>query len=93
MAFSGVLGMIEHERYRDLQYFYGSYAVSHALFRPTRLQFWLTDGPSPDTTILELRVDADVRRPAEKLWNRAMRFFWRRFGTWCERAIPNNWFR
>ena len=34
MSFSGVLGEIEPEAYRDLQYFYGSYAVSHALFRP-----------------------------------------------------------
>ena len=44
MSFSGVLGMIEPERYRDLQYFYGSYAISHALFRPARLQFWVEDG-------------------------------------------------
>ena len=45
MSFSGVLGTIVHERYRDLQYFYGSYAVSHGLFRPTRLQFWLDRRP------------------------------------------------
>jgi hypothetical protein len=90
MSFSGVLGMIEPERYRDLQYFYGSYAVSHALFRPTRLQFWVTDGAEPDTTVLELRVDADVRRRAQKLWTQAMALFWGRFGSWCERAIPDN---
>jgi hypothetical protein len=31
--FAGVLGEIRHEEYRDLQYFYGSYALSFALFR------------------------------------------------------------
>ena len=43
MSFSGVLGELQHESYRDLQYFYGSYAVSHALFRPVRLQFWVDE--------------------------------------------------
>ena len=93
MSFSGVLGTIEPERYRDLQYFYGSYAISHALFRPTRLQFWVDDGSAPDTTIMWLRLDTDVRRGTEKLWVRGMELFWRRFGSWCERAIPNNWLR
>jgi hypothetical protein len=46
--------------------------MSHALFRPTRLQFWCPDGAAPDTTVLELGLDADVRRRAEKLWIRAM---------------------
>jgi hypothetical protein len=93
MSFSGVLGQIEPERYRDLQYFYGSYALSHALFRPTRLQFWLDDGPDPDTTVLRLQVDAYVRRSAVRFWSRAMGLFWKRFGSWCERAIPNHWLR
>ena len=97
MCFAGVLGRIDHERYRDLQYCYGSYAVSHALFRPVRLQFWLDDGPEGDdgapSTVLTLRVDAFVRRRAEGLWNRAMGVFWTRFGSWCERAIPNSWIR
>ncbi|MEM9652574.1 MAG: hypothetical protein AAGA65_10790 [Actinomycetota bacterium] len=93
MSFSGVLGTIEPERYRDLQYFYGSYAVSHALFRPTRLQFWVDDGPSADSTTLRLQLDTYVRGSAEKLWIRGMNVFWKRFGSWCERDIPNNWLR
>ena len=52
ISFAGVLGDIEPERYRDLQYFYGSYAISHGLFRPTRLQFWLEDGTAPGTLSL-----------------------------------------
>lgn len=93
MSFAGVLGVIEPERYRDLQYFYGSYALSHALFRPTRLQFWLEDGPAEGTTVMRLQLDTDVRRRAERAWVVGMELFWRRFGSWCERDIPNNWLR
>lgn len=93
MSFAGVLGVIEPERYRDLQYFYGSYALSHALFRPTRLQFWLDDGPADDTTLMRLQLDTDVRRRAEGAWVKGMKIFWRRFGSWCERDIPNTWLR
>lgn len=102
MSFSGVLGTIVEERYRDLQYFYGSYALSHALFRPTRLQFWLddgaTDGPGDgtgddETCVLRLRLDTFVRAKAVDPWEKMMGFFWKRFGRWCEKAIPNNWLR
>jgi hypothetical protein len=93
MSFSGVLGVIEPERYRDLQYFYGSYAVSHALFRPTRLQFWLDDGASDGSTVMRLQLDTDVRGRAVRVWERVMGLFWKRFGSWCERDIPNNWLR
>ena len=93
MSFSGVLGTIVHERYRDLQYFYGSYAVSHGLFRPTRLQFWLDDGPDDSSTVLRLRLDSYVRRRAVGSWETLMGIFWKRFGRWCEKAIPNNWLR
>ena len=92
MSFSGVLGEIRPERYRDLQYFYGSYAISHALFRPTRLQFWLDDAGHGQTE-LRLQVDAFVRERAVGAWEKLMGVFWRRFGSWCERAIPNNWLR
>ncbi len=92
MSFSGVLGDIEPERYRDLQYFYGSYALSHALFRPTRLQFWVDDHPAGGTT-LHLKLDTFVRARAQGTWRRLMGVFWKRFGSWCERAIPNNWLR
>lgn len=103
MSFSGVLGEIVPLEYRDLQYCYGSYALSHALFRPTRLQFWLADadqgggegdGSSADrATVLTLRVDAHVRRRAEPVWRRAMSLFWARFGRWCERRSRASGFR
>jgi hypothetical protein len=90
--FAGVLGEIRHEEYRDLQYFYGSYALSFALFRPTRLQFWVEDTDDGGTR-LTLQLDTFVRRRARRMWTRLMRIFWKRFGSWCERAIPNNWLR
>lgn len=93
ISFSGVLGEIEDQRYRDLQYFYGSYALSHALFRPTRLQFWLDDDVEGETSVLHLQLDTYVRQRAVGLWGRMMAIFWKRFGSWCERAIPNHWLR
>ena len=92
MSFSGVLGEIDDQRYRDLQYFYGSYALSHALFRPVRLQFWL-DESDTGTTMLRLQLDTFVRERALGVWTKLMNVFWKRFGRWCEKAIPNNWLR
>lgn len=92
MSFSGVLGEIEEESYRDLQYFYGSYAISHALFRPVRLQFWL-DAAGPSSTVLRLQLDTYVRERALGPWRKLMSVFWKRFGRWCEKAVPNNWLR
>ena len=88
MSFSGVMGRIEEGRYRDLPYFYGSYAISHSLFRPTRLQFWLDDEPE-GTTEVRLRVNTFVRRRAVGAWEQAMRLFWNRFGRWCEAATES----
>jgi hypothetical protein len=88
ISFAGVLGEIEPERYRDLQYFYGSYAISHGLFRPTRLQFWLDDGATPGTTVLHLKIDSFARKRFDSAWSRLMGVFWARFGRWCEKAVP-----
>ncbi len=82
--FAGIIGEIRDGEYRDLPYFYGSYAISHSLVRPTRLQFWAADGASPGTTELTLQVDAHVRRGVLGLWGRIMGLFWPRFGRWCE---------
>lgn len=48
MSFAGILGEIEEGRYRDLWYFYGSYALSFKLFRPTRFgSGWRITPPAP----------------------------------------------
>ena len=59
--------------YRDLKYFYVSYAISPRLARPARLQFWAeaTDG----ATRLALQLDALVRRRFVRLWDTLQRVF------------------
>lgn len=87
MCFAGVLGEIRDGEYRDLQYSYGSYAVSHRFARPTRLQFW-ADDDDRGGTLLRLQVDAYVHRRGQKTWARVMKLFWPRFGRWAEKAVP-----
>lgn len=91
LSLSGVLGVVEPDRYRDVQYFFGSYVGHHGLFRPTRLQFWLDDGPGERHTELRVRVDAHVRRRAEGTWDRMMDSCWTRFGRSSARADACRW--
>lgn len=87
LNFAGVLTAVEPPAYRDLQYYYGAYAVSPRLFRPTRLQFWLdeTDGG----TSMRLRVNSHVRRGWGRWWTRGQNLFWRRFPRWMDRAVAS----
>ena len=91
MSLAGALGVVEPDRYRDLQYFFGSYVASPSLFRPTRMQFWLDDGPGEQCTVLRVRLDAHVRRRAHGVWERMMHSFWTRFGRSSARARPCRW--
>lgn len=91
MSLSGVLAAVEPDRYRDVQYFFGSYVGSRALFRPTRLQFWLDDGPGSLGTVLRVRLDAHVRRRAQGAWERIMESFWTRFGRAGARCDRCHW--
>lgn len=75
LSFAGVIGEMDAPRYRDLQYFYGSYALSLRLIRPTRLQFWLSEQPD-NCTEVRLRVDSHVRSWMAGLWSFAQRMFW-----------------
>lgn len=74
--------------YRDLKYFYGSYAVSPRLIRPTRLQFQAaeTDLEGRDT-LVTLRLDSLVRRPFVPLWKHSQRIFWSRFSVWIKKEL------
>ena len=71
--------------YRDLKYFYGSYAISPRLVRPTRLQFWA--GGSDGGTLVQLRLDSLVRRPFVPLWEHSQRIFWSRFPGWIKKEL------
>ncbi len=72
--------------YRDLKYFYGSYAISPRLVRPTRLQFWAEETASAGT-LVTLQLDSLVRRPFVRLWDFSQRIFWSRFPRWMLKEL------
>jgi hypothetical protein len=90
--FAGAIGEVREPEggvaYRDLKYFYGSYAVSPRLIRPTRLQFWAER--SGEGTAVTLRVDSLVRGPVAGAWTLAQRVFWSRFPRWMGSALRNS---
>lgn len=90
--FAGVIGEVRgpatgEAAYRDLGYFYGSYALSPRLARPTRLQFWAEDAPDAAATRVTLQLDSLVRVPFIRPWELAQRAFWSRFPRWMCSAL------
>jgi hypothetical protein len=88
--FAGILtairGLDHPTAYRDLRYFYGSYALSLRLFRPTRLQFWVR--AAEDGTHVRLQLDSFCRPALAHLWTWAQRtFVWDPFPRWMDRAL------
>lgn len=83
---AGVIGEVREHEYRDLQYHYGSYALSFRWIRPTRLQFWL-DAPQADRTELTMQLDSFVKPWIASWWERGQGAFWSRFPTWAGREI------
>ncbi|MFK7923206.1 MAG: hypothetical protein AB8H47_14680 [Bacteroidia bacterium] len=79
--FSGVLTEIQDQRYRDLHYFYGSYALSLRWIRPTRLQFWVEDMPAGGCKVIG-QIDSFVKPSFAGFWSFAQRFFWGQFRWW-----------
>lgn len=84
---AGVIGEVREPApggvgFRDLKYFYGSYAVSPRLFRPTRLRFWVEGAPDGAGTLVTLRLDTLVRGPFVGVWGASQRVFWARFPGW-----------
>lgn len=87
---AGVIGAVEEpggraSGYRDLKYFYGSYAISPRLSRPTRLQFWADR--AGDGTLVTVQLDALVRRPFVRVWHLSQTVFWSRFPRWMHREL------
>ena len=91
MCLAGVVGDVVPPRsngepaYRDLQYLYGSYALSLRLIRPTRLQFWLNHVDA-NSCRLRLRLDSLVLPRVEPLWTWGQRAFWSRFPSWARQS-------
>ena len=83
--FAGQLVKIE-SNYRDLQYAYGSYALSFRWIRPFRLEFQTNhqDGITTITCTLSTYV-----KPAfNTFWTKAQGLFWTSFKRWASKAIP-----
>jgi hypothetical protein len=83
-----VLGFERGIAYRELKYFYGSYAISPRLVRPTRLQFWAEE--SAGGTLVTLQVDSLVRRPFRRAWDLWQQIFWSRFPRWMASALEDS---
>jgi hypothetical protein len=78
---AGVIGEVRDPRpdisaHRDLKYFYGSYAISLRLVRPTQLQFWMEASEFEGRdTLVTLQLDSLLRRTFVPLWERLQRIF------------------
>ena len=90
---AGVIGEVRDPEpgaaaYRDLKYFYGSYALSPRLVRPTRLRFWAAEVASPaGGTRVSLELDSLVRGPFVPVWELSQRVFWSRFPLWMGKEL------
>ena len=84
ISFAGVLQQIK-EDYRDLQYYYGSYAISFHLVRPFRLEFQTNE--IDDQTIITCTISSYVKPSFYRIWDRLNRIFWKRFKKWSSKKI------
>ncbi len=84
--FAGVMGKVEENTYRDLQYFHGSYAFSLRWIRPYRLEFWLEDGDNA-TSRVKMRLSSWVKPWIAKLWHSMQKRFWGRFEGWMSKSL------
>ena len=82
--FAGVLTEIS-DNYRDLQYYYGSYAISFRLVRPFRLEFSTVE--NGDQTTINCTISSYVKPSFCKIWDRLNKLFWKRFRGWATKSI------
>jgi hypothetical protein len=78
---AGKITKIDHLKYRDLQYFYGSYVFSFRLVRPTRLEFFWDSR----NQLLTMRLSSYIRPFFLPVWRFGQKLFWKRFGAWLSR--------
>ena len=82
--FAGVITSVK-PNYRDLQYYYGSYAISFRLIRPFRLEF-STESTEQGTKIIG-KISSYVKPGVYSFWNWSQGLFWRRFKSWARHQI------
>lgn len=73
----GILREIDFPNYRDLQYFYGAYAISFRLFRPHRLEIFTTEENSKCR--VRVRLSTYVKNGWGWLWRLGQTCFWPSF--------------
>jgi len=71
--------------YRDLQYFYGSYALSIRWVRPYRLEFWTTE--KEGKTTIKCKVSYWVKPWIEGAWMNLQKLFWVTFPRFARKSI------
>ncbi len=81
---AGELIHVDHH-YRDLQYFYGSYAVGFRWIRPYRLEF-RTESKG-DLTVVSGTLRSYVRPFISGFWTRVQKVFWKRFRRWAKKSV------
>ncbi|MGJ3236316.1 hypothetical protein [Marivirga sp.] len=77
LSLAGKIGEIT-PHYRDLEYFYGSYALSFRLVRPFRLEFWSEN--KGDKRIVKVQLSSFVSKSFYSIWAWSQKIFWNRFG-------------
>jgi hypothetical protein len=91
ILFAGAIGEVRSPEdgdgvgFRDLRYFYGSYAISPRLARPTRLRFRAEE--LDGATLVTVRLDSFVRGGFVGPWDYAQRIFWSRFPGWMDSSL------
>jgi hypothetical protein len=84
LSLAGEIGEIT-PHYRDLHYYYGSYAISFRIIRPFRLEFWTED--KGDHRIVTVQLSSYIAPSFYKLWNWSQKIFWSRFGKWMNKSV------
>lgn len=74
LSLHGAIGEIS-SHYRDLNYFYGSYAISFRWIRPVRLEFFRNEDS------IDLKIHSYVKPWVSPFWTSANNFFWKFFGV------------
>lgn len=82
---AGELTEINNGKYRDLQYFYGSYVISFRWIRPCRLEF----GTEQEGDIIYVTgvLKSYVKSSVSGMWTTFQKIFWHRFGNWAKKSI------
>ena len=81
IQFAGVMTEVT-DRYRRLDYMYGSYAISFRFFRPLCLEVSVENydtSSNKEKALIKLKLTTGVHKYLNGLWSLMMNFFWPQF--------------